>query len=120
MPLRLLIYLAKSLIDYIGKKEYYLFRKTAIKLPKLELYVLYTCETANRVEELSFSETYSPQEPCPLNLRVKVLYGDKGHNIIKEYVTFCKVLKEQVRLYGATNEAVQRTITICKDKGILE
>lgn len=37
MPLRLFIYLAKSLIDYIAEKGYNLFRKAPVKLPKLEL-----------------------------------------------------------------------------------
>ena len=120
MPLRLLIYLAKSLIDYIAEKGYNLFRKNPVELPKLELYVLYTCEVEQRVERISFAETYFPKGICPVDLKVNVLYGDEKQSIIQEYVTFCKVLKEQVQIYGANERAVAATITICKDKGILE
>lgn len=120
MPLRLLIYLAKSLIDYIGEKGYNLFRKSPVELPKLELYVLYTCEVEKRVERISFAETYFPNASSLVDLKVNVLYGDEKQSIIQEYVTFCKVLKEQVRIHGANEKAVAATIGICKDKGILE
>lgn len=120
MPLRLLIYLAKSLIDYNGENRYNLFREAPIKLPKLELYVLYTCEVEKRFAEISFAETYYNGENCPVDLMVNVLYGDEKRSIIQEYVTFCKVLKEQVQLYGANEKAVTETIAICKNKGVLE
>lgn len=32
---------------------------------------------------------------------------------------FCKVLKEQVKLYGMTRKALHETIRLCKDRGVL-
>ena len=34
-------------------------------------------------------------------------------------MTFCKVLKEQVKLYGMTRKALHETIRLCKDRGVL-
>ena len=34
-------------------------------------------------------------------------------------MTFCKVLKEQVKLHGMTRKALRETIRLCKDLGVL-
>ena len=34
-------------------------------------------------------------------------------------MTFCKVLKEQVKLHGMTRKALRETIRLCKDRGVL-
>ena len=44
----------------------------------------------------------------------------KGYGIINQYITFSKVLDEQIQLYGYTEKAITETIRICLDKNILK
>ena len=46
-------------------------------------------------------------------------YGEGEGDIITQYVMFCKVLKEQVKLHGMTRKALRETIRLCKDLGVL-
>ena len=46
-------------------------------------------------------------------------YGEGEGDIITQYVMFCKVLKEQVKLHGMTRKALHETIRLCKDRGVL-
>jgi len=41
-------------------------------------------------------------------------------NIIEEYINFCRIFDEQVRLYGQTQKAVKETLRLCKNKRILK
>ncbi len=49
---------------------------------------------------------------------VKVLRGG-DNSIVGQYVAFCKIADEQRALYGLTKEAIQETIRICLERGIL-
>ena len=49
-----------------------------------------------------------------------MIYDGKKGDIVNQYVTFTKVLDEQVKIYGRNKKAVQETIRICKDKNILK
>ena len=51
--------------------------------------------------------------------KVKVIYTSKHGDIIYQYIMFCKILDEQIKLYGYTKKAVQETIWICSSKHIL-
>lgn len=48
-----------------------------------------------------------------------MIYDGKNGDIINQYVTFTKVLDEQMKLHGRSKKAVQETIRICKDQDIL-
>ena len=49
-----------------------------------------------------------------------MLYGEKGNDIISQYVNFTKVYNEQLKQYGRTRKAVMETIRICKNKNVLK
>ena len=55
-----------------------------------------------------------------MDLKAKILYGDDGNDILDQYITFTKVLDEQIRGKGRTQEAVAETIRICKDREVLK
>ncbi|MCM1088870.1 MAG: hypothetical protein NC419_11985, partial [Muribaculaceae bacterium] len=38
---------------------------------------------------------------------------------INQYIIFCKVYNEQMKLYGRTRKTITETIRICKDKNVL-
>ena len=73
----------------------------------------------DRPEEISLSEEFFGGEQIAVEVKVKIIYdGEKG-DVINQYVTFTKVLAEQVAIYGRTRKAVQKTICICMDKDVL-
>ena len=45
--------------------------------------------------------------------------GTKG-DIINQYVRFCRVFNEQVRINGRTRKAVEETIRICQSEDVLK
>ena len=54
-----------------------------------------------------------------VDMTVKVIHSP-GNTIIGQYIAFCKVFNEQVKLYGNKEKAIEETIRICLEKGILE
>lgn len=55
-----------------------------------------------------------------LEVKVGMLYGDNGDDIVGQYVAFTKVYSEQRVLHGRTKKAILETIRICKDKDVLK
>ena len=53
-----------------------------------------------------------------IEVTVKVLRGGDS-SIIGQYIAFCKIADEQRTLYGLTKKAIQETIRICLERGIL-
>ena len=48
--------------------------------------------------KISLSKEFFGGKECAIEVKVKVLYGDKGNDIISQYVAFTKVCNEQVKL----------------------
>ncbi len=118
--IRLLMYLAQTLHAYFSQKVYNLYSSRKVSVPKPELYVIYTGDKKIEKDVLSFSEEFFGGEAIDVEVKVHVLTGGKEGDIIYQYVTFTKVLDEQVKVYGKTREAIERTIRICKDRDILK
>lgn len=55
-----------------------------------------------------------------MEVTVKMIYDGKKGDIVNQYVTFTKVIDEQIKLYGRTKKAVQQAIQICKDSDVLK
>ena len=81
--------------------------------------MIFTGERADRPETISLSKEFFNGKECAIEVKVKVLYGGKGNDIISQYVNFTKVYNEQVKQYGRSREAVTETIRICKDSDVL-
>lgn len=118
--IRAFLYLAQTYQEYIDKKEIDLYHSKKAELPIPEVYVIYTGNRVHRPEELSLSQEFYGGQKTALEVKVKMLYGDKEETIIGQYVTFTKIFDEQRRKYGWTREAVLQTIRICRDKNILK
>lgn len=121
--IRILMYLMATYQDYIDKTKQNVYRSKRVKLPKPELYLIYTGDRKAQPEYISLSEEFFEGQKDFLDANVKVLYGStwetKNNDIVTQYVTFTKVYNEQMNHYGRTREAVIETIRICKDKNIL-
>ena len=119
IAIRSLMYLGETYLDYLqsGKQNYY--GETPVRLPKPELYVLYTGEKQHIEKEISLADTHWNGDNSVAEIKVKVLYGDGKNTILSQYVAFTKVFKEKRALFGATERAVTETIDECIGKGIL-
>lgn len=116
---RSLLYLAQTYQEYIEGTGQNVYTSKKLKLPKPELYVIYTGKRKTRPEFLYLSKEFFGGDECAVEVKVKMIYdGEKG-DIINQYVTFTKIYSGQVKLYGRTRKAVLETIRICKDQDVL-
>ena len=117
---RILMYLVQTYREYFRVTEQDIYNSTKLKMPKPELYIIYTGNRKERPEEISFSEEFFGGENICIDARAKIIYDGKEGDIIHQYVTFTKVCQEQVSIYGRTRKAIQEAIRICKDRNVLK
>ena len=118
--IRALMYLAKSYQEYINVNELDVYSSEIVKIPKPELYVLYTGNRKERPDTITLSKDFFGAD-TDIEVTIHMLYGvENGKDIISQYVAFTKVYGEQKKIYGRTRKAVEETIRICKDKDILK
>lgn len=113
------MYLVQTYHDYFEEQDADLYGSRKVHVPKPELYMIYTGERVGRPEAVSFAEEFFGGKECAIEVKVKVIYGGKGNDIISQYVAFTKVYNEQMKLHGRSREAVTETIRICKDRNVL-
>lgn len=118
--IRSLIYLMTTYQDYFKRTRQNLYTSRKVKMPKPELYVIYTGDRKDHPEYISLSDAFFGGQRVFLDARVKVLYGTDEDDIISQYVTFTKVYNEQMKQYGRTRKTIMETIRICKDKNVLK
>ena len=117
---RILMYLVQTYREYFRVTEQDIYNSTKLKMPKPELYIIYTGNRKERPEEISFSEEFFGGEEICIDARAKIIYDGKEGDIIHQYVTFTKVCQEQVSIHGRTRKAIQEAIRICKDRNVLK
>ena len=88
-------------------------------MPIPELYVIYTGDRKNIPDVISLSKEFFDGEDIAVDVKVKVICESDTDNIINQYIVFCKVYNEQMKLYGRTRKTVTETIRICKDRNVL-
>lgn len=117
---RALMYLVQTYREYFRKTKQNLYKSRKLKMPKPEIYVIYTGDRKTRPEEISLSEEFFEGKDICIDVRVKMIYDGKNGDIINQYVVFTRVCNEQVAIHGRTREAVQEAIRICKERNILK
>ena len=118
---RSLLYVSTTYQQYIDERDLDVYAAKKIDIPKPELYVIFTGDRKNRPKELQLSKEFFPDETdLALDVKVKMIYGDKKDDIIGQYVLFTKVYDEQRRLYGRTRKAIEETIQVCKERDVLK
>ncbi len=117
---RALMYLVQTYREYFNETRQNIYNSKKLKMPKPEVYVIYTGDRKTRPEEISFAGEFFGGEQVCLDLKVKMIYDGREGDIISQYVAFTKVCNEQVKAYGRTRKAIRETIRICKDKNVLK
>jgi len=118
--IRILLYLAQSYHEYFERTSQSLYKSTKVKMPKPELYIIYTGNKGRKSDTLTLSKEFFDGADIDIEVRAKVIYESDTEDIINQYIIFCKVFDEQRKLYGMTEKAVKETIRICKDRNILK
>ena len=118
--IRILLYLAQSYHEYFERTSQSLYKSKKVKMPKPELYIIYTGNKGRKPDIISLSKEFFDGADIDIEIKAKVIYESDKDNIINEYILFCKVFNEQVKAYGMTKQAVTETIRICKGRNILK
>ncbi|MCC8014726.1 MAG: hypothetical protein LIO87_05975 [Eubacterium sp.] len=117
---RSFMYLARTYQEYLEETKQNLYGSKPVKLPKPELYVIFSCETNTDKEVLTLSEEFFGGDETAIEVRVNVITDKNGKGIIGQYIIFTKVLDMQRKTLGNTEEAIINTIKICKNENILK
>ncbi len=117
MPLRMLFYIAETYRRYLADTVQSEHSQTKVKIPKPELYVVYSGERKKCPETVSFSEDFFNGD-SPIEIKVKIL-KNVDMTIYGQYIGFCKVFNEQRKIYNDSIMCAKETIRICLEKGYL-
>ena len=118
--IRILLYLAQSYHEYFERTSQSLYKSTKVKMPKPELYIIYTGNKGRKPDIISLSQEFFNGADIDIEVKARVIYEGNTEDIINQYIIFCKVFDEQRKLYGMTEQTVKETIRICKDRNILK
>ena len=118
IPLRMLLYLAATYKNYVEEHKLSLYREKKVSIPRPELYVVYTGDKKHVPDELKLSSLF--EGDGSVELSVKVLRDDGKGSIVDQYIAFSKIVDEQVKLHGRTDEALYETLRICRERKILK
>ena len=118
--IRILLYLAQSYHEYFERTAQSLYKSTKVKMPKPELYVIYTGNKGRKPDTITLSQEFFDSADIDIEVKAKVIYESDSEDIINQYIIFCKIFNEQTKLHGMTRKAVAETIRICKDRNVLK
>ena len=116
---RVLLYLAQSYHEYFQRTSQNYYTSKKVKMPKPELYVVFTGNKGRKPSKISLSKEFFEGADIDLEVKAKVIYESDKDDIINQYIIFCKVFNEQTKQCGMTRKAVTETIRICKDRNVL-
>ena len=116
---RVLLYLAQSYHEYFQRTSQNYYKSKKVKMPKPELYVIFTGNKGRKPDRISLSKEFFEGADIDIEVKAKVIYESNEDDIINQYIIFCKVFNEQTKMHGMTRKAVTETISICKDRNVL-
>lgn len=116
---RVLEYLGESFNRYVLKTNQNIYGEKKVKLPKPELYVLYTGNKAIVEKEISLKKEFYNND-SPVDIKIKVITIKNSSKILKEYIKFTKVLDKNNKQYGYTKKSINETIKYCIENNILK
>ena len=117
---RILLYLAQSYHEYFQRTSQDYYKSKKVKMPKPELYVIFTGNKGRKPNKISLSKEFFEGADIDIEVKAKVIYEGDTDDIINQYIIFCKVFNEQTKQHGMTQKAVTETIRICKDRNVLK
>ncbi len=117
--LRILMYLVDTYNEQFKRDSVDLYSSKKAKIPKPELYVIYTGKRGNKPDFITFNDEFFGGKITDVDVKVHVIYDEDKDDIIRQYIAYTRVADEQIEKLGRTREAVKEIIRICKDRNIL-
>ena len=117
---RVLLYLAQSYHEYFQRTSQNYYKSKKVKMPKPELYVIFTGNKGRKPDRISLSKEFFEGVDIDIEVKATVIYESNTDDIINQYIIFCKVFNGQTKEHGMTQKAVTETIRICKDRNVLK
>ena len=115
--LRIFLYLAATYKEYVEEHKLNLYGTAAVKIPRPELYVVYTGNREDVPEVLYLSDLYEGNGSA--EIKVKVLRGNGTGDIVDQYVRFCKIADEERKRHGRNEKAIEETLRRCIEENVL-
>ncbi len=117
--IRVLLYLAQSYHEYFQRTNQNYYKSKKVKIPKPELYVIFTGNKGRKPDQISLSKEFFEGAELDIEVKATVLYENDEKDIINQYIIFCKIFNEQTNQHGMTQKAITETIRICKNREVL-
>ena len=117
--IRVLLYLAKSYHEYFQRTNQNYYKSKKVKIPKPELYVIFTGNKGRKPDQISLSKEFFEGAELDIEVKATVLYENDEKDIINQYIIFCKIFNEQTNQHGMRQKAITETIRICKNREVL-
>ena len=119
--LRLLLYLADTILGIIGEHEGWNIHGTRkLPIPEPEFYVIYTGERRDVPETISLRKDFFESDAAQIDLTARVISVESTEDIVGQYIIYAHVFDQQIRRYGYVRKAAEETIRVCKDRGVLK
>ncbi len=93
--IRILLYLAQSYHEYFQRTSQNYYKSKKVKMPKPELYVIFTGNKGEKPDKISLSKEFFEGANIDIEVRAKVIYESDNDDIINQYIIFCKVFKDR-------------------------
>ena len=123
MSIRTLFYISQTYEKYIKLKDLDVMSYNSIKIPKPEVYVIFTGERKEKPEFQYLSShfiDFSENDDKAIEVKVKMIYNYNNDNVVGQYIKFCKIFDEQMHLFPQDKRiAIKRTLEICLEKKVL-
>ena len=117
IALRMLLYLAGTYKEYAEEHKLDLYSTKPVRVPRPELYVVYTGTKKNTPEQIRLSDLYESRGDAEIT--VKVLRDRGRGDVLDQYVRFCKIADEEREKHGDTEETIQEIMRRCREESIL-
>lgn len=83
---RILLYLAQSYHEYFERTSQSLYKSTKVKMPKPELYIIYTGNRGRKPDTISLSKEFFDGADIDIEVKAKVIYESETEDIINQYI----------------------------------
>ena len=117
ISLREFMYLAESYKEYVKAHDLNVYSNAPVKIPRPELYVIYTGRKSLESDTFRLSDLYDGSGD--VELTVHIIQKRGTGDILDQYIDFCAILDEQITQHGRTEKTARETIRICLERGIL-
>lgn len=118
--IRLLMYLAATYYEYINDRGLNVYTSTKLEIPEPEFYVIYTGSHKVDREIISLRKDFWNDQNAKIELTARVIHTENKNDIIGQYIIFCHVLDEQIKIHGYDKKAAEEAIRICQNAEVLK